>query len=713
MSSAPSSSADPKAPQPGGDQHEMKDMSQQQSTLPVEEDLMQLARLGEIGAIQKLFDTGKYDATYRDEQGITPLHWAAINNHYALCHFLLNSGADVNARGGDAVATPVLWAAKRCNYYIVALLLSRGADPLLTDDQGFNLLHSATLDGNVYQLVLLLHQDIPVDIPDAQGHTALMWAAYKGFPAVVEVLVRWGANVYARDDQGFTALHWALVKGSLGCIQKLIEYGSDRFAENNEGKTPAITAQDMNSIRQWHKALSDTGYNPDGTPKYFPLQSIIKDRRAFISKFFFFWPFFMLICTLWILSHMVIYVGIPLALGTSYILQWAAQHLLRWAPSDMKTVHKTPFLSGVFAGTLFWVGVRYITHILPWTFTTNPFNNIFFMIAYSLTTYFYFLTMVTDPGYIPKSSSRAQQKAVIDELLEIRKFDEANFCVHCMVRRPLRSKHCKRCNRCVAKEDHHCPWVDNCVANNNHRHFVMYISCLEVGILLLVRLVLSYLTILPPPTETPKCNMLDPELCSTLHKDTFTIILSIWATLQLIWVTMLLVVQLLQIARAQTTFEAMRNNAHGHGHAPDPLTSFLTTGSTSAVGGQVDAAGAGPAAPGQRRHQKTGCLEQWKRMLGIDTFIATALHGSNAPAILAQRRENPFTRGCITNCRDFWCDSAPMFKKRENGEALLGGDRINWTRVYEPPPKMRARRGGAVADEGGRYESLAVEEDEV
>lgn len=74
MSSAPSSSADPKAPQPGGDQHEMKDMSRQQSTLPVEEDLMQLARLGEIGAIQKLFDTGKYDATYRDEQGITPLH---------------------------------------------------------------------------------------------------------------------------------------------------------------------------------------------------------------------------------------------------------------------------------------------------------------------------------------------------------------------------------------------------------------------------------------------------------------------------------------------------------------------------------------------------------------------------------------------------------------------------------------------------------------
>jgi len=42
--------------------------------LPIEEDIMQLARLGEIGAIQKLFDRGMFDAQYADEQGITPLH---------------------------------------------------------------------------------------------------------------------------------------------------------------------------------------------------------------------------------------------------------------------------------------------------------------------------------------------------------------------------------------------------------------------------------------------------------------------------------------------------------------------------------------------------------------------------------------------------------------------------------------------------------------
>lgn len=42
--------------------------------LPIESDIMQLARLGEIGAMQKLFDSKKFNAKYKDEEGITPLH---------------------------------------------------------------------------------------------------------------------------------------------------------------------------------------------------------------------------------------------------------------------------------------------------------------------------------------------------------------------------------------------------------------------------------------------------------------------------------------------------------------------------------------------------------------------------------------------------------------------------------------------------------------
>jgi len=301
--------------------------------------------------------------------------------------------------------------------------------------------------------------------------------------------------------------------------------------------------------------------------------------------------------------------------------------------------------------------------------------------------------MFGDPGYVPKAGSRVAQKALIDELLTARQFDEQHFCVRCLIRRPLRSKHCSRCNRCVAKEDHHCPWVDNCVGNNNHRHFVLYIIMLEFGVLAFIRLVISYLDSLPDPQIT-ECNIINPDLCRILNRDPFTIVLACWSALQLTWVTMLIIVQLLQIARAQTTWESMR----GHMHA-DPVTSFVTTGTTSTAEAQVE------SSPTPRK--KEGCLDQWKRLLGLDTFIATAFGGSQADRARRQRRENPFTRGIFRNCLDFWKDPGPVFGKRTNavGEALLDGERVDYARLYEAPPRLRGGRRGA-----GGYEAVDAED---
>ena len=343
-----------------------------QEKLPLHEDIMQLARLGEIGPIQKLFEEGRYDANYKDSEGITPLHvrraynilyrsltdriwkWAAINNHYALCKYLIELGAEVNAIGGESVATPAMWAAQRCHLYIVHLLLENGADPLLTDGQGYNILHLATFDGNVFLLLILLHQNIPVDGRDASGHTCLMWAAYNGFPACVNLFLEWGASVNGADENGFTALHWALVKGNAACIQKLLEHGADRFAETNDGKSPGTVANEMKSRAAYHRALKELNFNPDGTVKPLPLPytSFIK-TRPFLNRFFFLFPFGLLFVIFSILSGMPIYAAIPLTIFLAYSLQWAAQQVLQWAPSDMKHLHKTVSLwkpSGVYGG---------------------------------------------------------------------------------------------------------------------------------------------------------------------------------------------------------------------------------------------------------------------------------------------------------------------------------------------------------------------------
>jgi hypothetical protein len=69
------------SPPDSAGEHELNEMADKKPSLPVEQDIMQLARLGEIAAIQKLFDSGKFDATYKDEQGITPLH-VRPSRHY-------------------------------------------------------------------------------------------------------------------------------------------------------------------------------------------------------------------------------------------------------------------------------------------------------------------------------------------------------------------------------------------------------------------------------------------------------------------------------------------------------------------------------------------------------------------------------------------------------------------------------------------------------
>lgn len=268
--------------------------------------------------------------------------WAAINNQYAVCKYLIESGADVNARGGESVATPAMWAAQRCHYYVVNLLLHNGADPGLLDSQGFNILHLSTIDGNAFILMLLLHQDIPVDSTDPQGHTSLMWAAYKGVPACVDLLLRWGANVNLQDEKGLTALHWALVRGSQPCIQKLLEYGADRSAQTHEGKTPSTVAGEMKSVLVYHKALDELGYDEDGSPKTLPfgLTSITRNK-SIMSKLLFLWPFLTIFVIITILARMVVFAAVPIALVTAMSMQWVAQQACRWSVLDFRALHRT------------------------------------------------------------------------------------------------------------------------------------------------------------------------------------------------------------------------------------------------------------------------------------------------------------------------------------------------------------------------------------
>lgn len=106
------------------------------------------------------------------------------------------------------------------------------------------------------------------------------------------------------------------------------------------------------------------------------------------------------------------------------------------------------------------------------------------------------------------------------------------------------------------------------------------------------------------------------------------------------------------------------------------------------------------------------CFTKVKKALGVGAFVNIAQDASRGGGAARRRRGNPFSRGVITNCKDFWCDPAPLLKPNQygGGEALLGGGTVDYFNMYEAPPRMRTGGGGGA---GGRYQRLAVEEEEI
>lgn len=199
-----------------------------------------------------------------------------------------------------------------------------------------------------------------------------------------------------------------------------------------------------------------------------------------------------------------------------------------------------------------------------------------------------------------------------------------------------------------------------------------------------------------------------------MNTNAYTLVLMIWAALQLTWVTMLLFVQLVQIARAMTTYENMRgSHHHPSSRVTGAVTSALAAGTTTLAGAALGPDGRGPdpaiSSDGHGHHghhHKDGCFKQWKKILGVDTFVETAMNGYDGKKSRQKKPRNPFSRGCVRNCKDFWCDPAPIFGNRDNGTALLDGVSINYTDMYETPMRMTATPSRRAGDSGGAYASV-------
>ncbi|KAF8626642.1 hypothetical protein AX15_004736 [Amanita polypyramis BW_CC] len=637
------------------------------------------AQRGDVDLIRELIESGQAKPTDRDTQNITPLHWAAINAHVAACRYLLEQGADVDAVGGDLVATPMQWAARNGYLYIIHLLISHNADPNITDAQGYNSLHLVTHSSSIMPLLYLLHQPINVDSRDAQGHTSLMWAAYQGDALSVDLLLRHGANPNLKDDAGLSPLHWAVVRGNRVCIRRLIEKGADLTAKDSEGRTPRDMAVELKSLGAWKRALEEGGMNEYGVKRSKPLSERNTKVVIFLLPMLF---FFLIFTTFTILPW---YTGILLGLAEFFAMHHVSPGLLCFffslrlttkcqkivtrvllnKPLYTEGLNQTPYFSGIIAASIVWVLYCWISRLIPYT-QDNSLIHFLFAITVGLCIYNFFRAITLDPGTCPKPTSDGELKSIIEDFASGGRLNGQTFCIQCMARKPLRSKHCRVCDKCVARSDHHCPWVWNCIGANNHRQFVIFITSLVVGISFFDYLTYAYFTTIPLPTEPSQLSASCPlpsHLCAITTKDSFLVSVAFWATLQLSWTIVLLLSQFWQIARQMTTLEVSNlgrygymggrgvslsnqmGHRHRHAHNGNTLPG-VDTEDSSLVGNDVGS----PA----HRHSGpcAGCGSGFlMNLLGFDRFTkGKAVDG----LARAGKASNPFDLGIVGNCKDFW-----------------------------------------------------------
>jgi len=145
-----------------------------------------------------------------DRMGLTPLFLAITNQSPEAVAWLLEQGADVDARKPGDLLTPLHWAAEQRRSEAVSLLLEHGASTSARNLAGSTPLHVAAKLGAAEVVGVLLAAGADPDAGNLVGLTPVMLAAAGNRLETVELLLAKGADPALRDRRGKPALDYAL-----------------------------------------------------------------------------------------------------------------------------------------------------------------------------------------------------------------------------------------------------------------------------------------------------------------------------------------------------------------------------------------------------------------------------------------------------------------------------------------------------------------------
>ena len=241
------------------------------------------------GLMRYLLEAGFFVADLKDQDGRTPLMWAANGGNEEALKVLLHQDVDVNTlyyhQNGPRPTTALAWAAFNGHVATVELLLERDDIDvnLIGDPRSLTpLVYAASNGHKAVVRILLKHADLVADCQVVQRSAALyMAAASRNCDSVgcVELLLEQGnVDVNYRNKVGATPLAIAASNGNADVVKMLLEYeGLDVTSRDESGRTTLEVAYDQ--AKKWRNRY---GEDPGGqyTATLELLESFIRARSS-------------------------------------------------------------------------------------------------------------------------------------------------------------------------------------------------------------------------------------------------------------------------------------------------------------------------------------------------------------------------------------------------------------------------------------------------
>lgn len=375
-------------------------------------DIWQASQFGRVDRIRELANLDSDLVNAADEDLFAPLHWASLNGHVGVVVMLVGLGADVDQSGGKHGTRPLHLAACNGHVDVVLYLIKMGANSALRDNAGCSWIHLAAQNGQ--SLVCLLYWALGLDLAvvDKDGRCPLLWSVLAHEPAVFALIQRLAPST-----------QWLCDYDGMNAIDAVNEP-----AENQADILPfVVTAR--RSIVSWLAGTLST-----------PLLLLAVSRSLIVSIF----------------TCACIAVGVYFydTLSTSWVF-------------DDRVFFAAGMLQGLFFTHLFF---KFCYLGLSWSML-----EVLLLLGTLVCAGLYVKLFYSDPGLITIGDLQSSgRKSVIDACVN-GKLTKRWFCYTCIAERPMRSKHCRVCDRCVARFDHHCPWLGNCIGQRNHRAFAWFL----------------------------------------------------------------------------------------------------------------------------------------------------------------------------------------------------------------------------------------------